>query len=119
MDKILGVNFSCHQAASESRITKPARLLTDKANNFHGGLQGKVLLLEGSHRLQRCNDTQGTVELSPVENRVQMRADEECGCFRVSAVESAKNISDSVDVDTQTDLPHLVNEKLAASELFD
>ena len=47
-----------------------------------------------------------------------MRADEECRCFRISAIQSAKNIADPVDVDLQTDLAHLVNQKLAATQLF-
>ena len=76
------------------------------------------MFLEGAHGLQRCNDTHGTVELSPMENRVQMRTDEERRCLRISAIQSAKNIADPVDVYSQTDLTHLVNEKLATTQLF-
>ena len=47
-----------------------------------------------------------------------MRTDEECRRFRISAIQSAKNIADLVDVDLQTDLTHLVNQKLAATQLF-
>ena len=54
-----------------------------------------------------------------MESRVQVRTSEERRRFRVMAGKSAKNIADPVDVDLETDLPHLVNEKLAATQLFD
>mgnify|MGYP003694151659 CR=1 FL=1 len=38
--------------------------------------------------------------------------------LRISAIQSAKNIADPVDVYLQTDLTHLVNEKLATTQLF-
>lgn len=47
-----------------------------------------------------------------------MRTDEECGRFCVMAIQPAKNIADPVDMNLQTDLPHLVNEKLPAAQLF-
>jgi hypothetical protein len=47
-----------------------------------------------------------------------MRTNEECRRFRVLAIQFAKNIADPVDMNVQTDLPHLVNEKLPAAQLF-
>src|SRR4029077_2794590 len=119
MGKIFAVNFPCYQATSEGGITEAARFLTNKANNFYGTLQDNFLFLQGSDCLQSGNDAHSSIEFSAVDNRVQMRTSQERRRFCLMAGKSAENIADAVDVDLQTDLPHLVNEKLAAAQLFD
>ena len=119
MGKIFAPDFSGHQATSKSGITEATRLFADKADNFYGRLEDYFLLFEGSDRLECRDDAQCAVELSPVDDCVQVRTYEEGRGFRVGTIEPAENIANPIDVNLQADLPHLVNKKLTAAQLFD
>ena len=119
MGQIFRMHFAGDEAAAERRETKSARLFTDETDDFEGRAHGYFVFSYGSNRFERAEHTDGTVVFAAVNDRVEMRAGQNRGRLRITALQPAKDVTYAVDMYLKLRLAHQVNQHLTASQFFD